>query len=193
MRLLFVLQPYNRFMDLQDLALKLIKERIPGTRKGSLEAAWVHSRRVSERLTRHGYDLDVVLAGLLHDIVEDGNTSLKELLHFGFSSRTVELVDLSSHDDAIFDKDSRWAQMVFRLEQVKDSDAWAVKVCDLIDNLHGSISLKPERRAIFFELKAPTYLSLSRQPLQMNALWLELLEAFCEPGLKRYQNLYNQV
>jgi hypothetical protein len=27
-------------------------------------------------------------------------------------------------------------------------------------------------------------------PLQMNALWLELLEAFCEPGLERYRNLY---
>jgi (p)ppGpp synthase/HD superfamily hydrolase len=177
-------------MDLQALALKLITERIPGTRKGALEAAWIHSRRVFERLERHGYGLDVVLAGLLHDIVEDGNTSLKELSDFGFSSRTVHLIDLSSHDDAIYDKDERWAQMVFRLEQAADSDAWAIKVCDLIDNLHGSISLRIERRAAFFEIKAPTYLSLSRVPLQMNALWLELLEAFCEPGLERYRNLY---
>lgn len=177
-------------MDLQALALQLIAERIPGTRKGALEAAWVHSRRVSERLAQHGYGLEVVLAGLLHDIVEDGNTSLQELSDFGFSSRTVHLIDLSSHDDAIFDKDERWAQMVFRLEQAADSEAWAVKVCDLIDNLHGSISLKTERRAVFFEVKAPTYLSLSRVPLQMNALWLELLEAYCEPGLERYRNLY---
>jgi (p)ppGpp synthase/HD superfamily hydrolase len=177
-------------MELQALAIKLISERIPGTRKGSLEAAWVHSKRVSQRLSKHGYGLDVVLAGVLHDIVEDGNTSLKELLNLGFSSRTVQLVDLASHDDAIFDKDNRWAQMVFRLEQAGDSDAWAVKVCDLIDNLHGSISLITERRAVFFEVKAPTYLSLSRVPLQMNALWLELLEAFCEPGIDRYRNLY---
>ncbi len=177
-------------MDLHALALKLIAERIPGTRKGALEAAWVHSQRVSERLARHGYKLEVVLAGLLHDIVEDGNTSLKELSDLGFSSRTVHLIDLSSHDDAIIDKDERWAQMVFRLEKAGDSDAWAVKVCDLIDNLHGSISLRIERRAVFFEVKAPTYLSLSQVPLQMNALWLELLEAFCEPGIDRYRNLY---
>jgi (p)ppGpp synthase/HD superfamily hydrolase len=180
-------------MELGQLALNLISERIPGTRKGSLEAAWVHSKRVAERLTRHGYAQEVVLAGLLHDIVEDGNTSLKELLQLGFSSRTVQLVDLSSHDDAIFDKDVRWAQMVYRLERANDSDAWAVKVCDLIDNLHGSISLKAERRATFFEMKAPTYLSLSRVPLQMNALWLELLEAFCEPGLRQYKTLHTQV
>ncbi len=177
-------------MNPQVLALQLIAERIPGTRKGSLEAAWVHSKRVSERLARHGYGLDVVLAGLLHDIVEDGNTTLQELSDVGFSSRTVRLVDLSSHDDAILDKDERWAQMVFRLEQAGDSEAWAVKVCDLIDNLHGSVSLGLERRAVFFEVKAPTYLSLSRVPLQMNALWLELLEAFCQPGIDRYRILY---
>ena len=177
-------------MELQALALQLINDRIPGTRKGALEAAWIHSRRVSERLERHGYGLEVILAGLLHDIVEDGNTSLQELSDLGFSSRTVHLIDLSSHDDAILDKDERWAQMVFRLEQAQDSEAWAVKVCDLIDNLHGSISLRLERRAVFFEVKAPTYLSLSRVPLKMNALWLELLEAFCEPGLMRYRNLY---
>ncbi len=175
-------------MELQALALQLISERIPGTRKGALEAAWIHSRRVSERLARHGYKLEVVLAGLLHDIVEDGNTSLKELLDLGFSSRTVQLVDLSSHDNAVIDKDERWAQMVLRLEQAGDSEAWAIKVCDLIDNLHGSISLRTERRAAFFEMKAPTYLSLSRVPLQMNALWLELLEAFCEPGLATFRD-----
>jgi (p)ppGpp synthase/HD superfamily hydrolase len=180
-------------MELQDLALKLITERIPGTRKGSLEAAWIHSKRVSERLMRHGYGLNVVLAGLLHDIVEDGNTSLGELSNLGFSSRTVQLVDLASHDDAIVEKDTRWAQMVVRLERAQDSEAWAVKVCDLIDNLHGSISLKTERRAAFFEMKAPTYLSLSRVPLHMNALWLELLEAFCEPGLQRYRDLHSPV
>ena len=177
-------------MDLQALALKLIAERIPGTRKGALEAAWIHSRRVSERLARHGYELDVILAGLLHDIVEDGNTSLHELLDLGFSSRTVQLIDLSSHDESIADKDERWAQMVYRLERANDSDAWAVKVCDLIDNLHGSIGLGLERRAVFFEVKAPTYLSLSRVSLQMNVLWLELLEAFCEPGIERYRNFY---
>jgi (p)ppGpp synthase/HD superfamily hydrolase len=193
MRLLFVVQPYNTCMELQALALKLITERIPGTRKGTLDAAWIHSRRVSERLARHGYGLEVILAGLLHDIVEDGNTSLTELAKLGFSSRTVQLVDLSSHDDAIFEKDARWAQMVLRLEQAQDSEAWAIKVCDLIDNLHGSVSLRTERRAAFFEMKAPTYLSLSRVPLQMNALWLELLEAFCEPGLQRYRSLYGSV
>lgn len=178
-------------MELQGLALKLIKERIPGTRKGSSEAAWIHSKRVSERLEHHGYSEQVVLAGLLHDIVEDGDTSLDELLSFGFSSRTVHLVDLASHDNLIFDKDERWAHMVARLEHAADSDAWAIKVCDLIDNLHGSVSLPAVRRAVFFEMKAPTYLKLSRVPLNINALWLELLEAFCLPGLEQYHKFLN--
>lgn len=179
---------------LYDLAVKLVRERIPGRRKGSTEPAYQHSLRVAERLEQHGYAQDVVLAGLLHDIVEDGETSLEALRAMGFSSRTLEIVDLSSHDMSLHvmtthEKDRRWAGMVARLERANDRDAWAVKVCDLIDNLIGSVTLPPDRRAVFLELKGPTYLVFSRPLLGQSALWTELLEAFATPGLARFRAL----
>jgi (p)ppGpp synthase/HD superfamily hydrolase len=180
-----------------ELGVKLVQERIQGTRKGSTEAASAHSLRVAARLTRHGYEGDVVLAGLLHDILEDGDTTLMELRELGYSARTLEIVHLSSHDLGLhvrtsFEKDQRWARMVARLEASGHLDAWAVKVCDLIDNLHGSVTLPAERRAVFFDLKAPTYLSLSRPLLGQTALWSELLEAFISPGVDRFRALLKE-
>jgi (p)ppGpp synthase/HD superfamily hydrolase len=179
---------------LYPLGVKLVSERIPGVRKGSTEPAYQHSLRVAERLERHGYGPDVVLGGLLHDIVEDGDTSLLSLRDMGYSARTLEIVDLSSHDMSLtvstdLEKDRRWAGMVARLERANDPDAWAVKVCDLIDNLFGSVTLPPDRQAVFFALKGPTYLALSRPLLGQTALWTELLEAFTAPGLARYRAL----
>jgi (p)ppGpp synthase/HD superfamily hydrolase len=179
---------------LYTLGVQLVSQRIPGVRKGSNEPAYQHSLRVAERLERHGYSPDVVLAGLLHDIVEDGETSLTALRDMGFSERTLEIVDLSSHDMSLsvhtgLQKDQRWAGMVARLEQAHDADAWAVKVCDLIDNLAGSVTLLPDRQAVFFALKGPTYLALSRSILGQTALWSELLEAFTAPGLARFRAL----
>jgi (p)ppGpp synthase/HD superfamily hydrolase len=179
---------------LYTLGVKLVNEKIPGVRKGSTEPAYQHSLRVAERLERHGYGPDVVLGGLLHDIVEDGDTSLGALRDMGYSARTLEIVDLSSHDMSLtvstgLEKDRRWAGMVARLERANDTDAWAVKVCDLIDNLIGSVTLPPDRQAVFFALKGPTYLALSRPLLGQTALWTELLEAFTAPGLARYRAL----
>ncbi len=179
---------------LYQLGVKLVSQRIPGVRKGSTEPAYHHSLRVAERLTRHGYAQDVVLAGLLHDIVEDGETSLENLRELGYSERTLEIVDLSSHDMSLevrtgLGKDRRWAGMVSRLERAQDAEAWAVKVCDLIDNLIGSVTLPPDRRAAFVNLKGPTYLVLSRPLLGQTSLWMELLETFAAPGLANYRAL----
>lgn len=179
---------------LYGLGVKLVTQKIPGVRKGTTEPAYQHSLRVAERLTRHGFDHDVVLAGLLHDIVEDGETTLEELHGMGFSKRTLRIVDLSSHNLTVpngtaLEKDQRWAGMVARLERAGDADAWAVKVCDLIDNLIGSVTLPPERRAVFLELKGPVYLRLSRPLLGQSALWTELLEVYTTPGLERFRVL----
>ena len=72
-------------------AAQLIQERIPGTRKGTLEPAYQHSIRVSNTLERLGFNSDIVLAGMLHDIVEDGNTSLSELGALGCNANVLHL------------------------------------------------------------------------------------------------------
>jgi (p)ppGpp synthase/HD superfamily hydrolase len=175
-------------------AAELIANRISGTRKGSPEPAYQHSIRVSKTLERLGFDTDVVLAGMLHDIVEDGNTSLAELEVMGCNANVLHLIDLSSHNmntpsHSNLEKDQRWAQMVARLETANSYDAWAVKLADLLDNLRGSHSLKPERQAVFLEIKAPTYLRLTNALLGQHPLWREVLLEWASFGERKYRKL----
>ncbi|MEY4530811.1 MAG: hypothetical protein RLZZ156_1532 [Deinococcota bacterium] len=179
-------------------AAQLIAQRIPGTRKGTLEPAYQHSIRVSQTLERLGFNADIVLAGMLHDIVEDGNTSLNELEAMGCNTNVLQLIDLSSHNMETpvrtnLEKDQRWAKMVARLEEAGNAEAWAVKLADLLDNLRGSASLKPERQAVFLEIKAPTYLRLTNPCLGQHPLWREVLLEWASFGEAKYRQLLESV
>jgi GTP diphosphokinase / guanosine-3',5'-bis(diphosphate) 3'-diphosphatase len=182
--------------DLLEKAEALVQQSIGGQRKGSTEPSWLHSARVAAALSHHGFSEDVVLAGWLHDVVEDGGISLEDLQTQGFSARVVRLVDLSSHEmhkgdepRTTLEKDARWARMVARLEMAADRDAWAVKVADLTDNLRGCVTLAPDRQAFFYEVKAPTYLTLAAPLLRDSSLYAELLEVATARGVERFRAL----
>ena len=154
------------------------------------ERLHLHSFRVATRLRRHGYRQDVVLAGLLHDIVEDGGTTLKELRDLGFSTRTVRLVDLATHDPNDTDKNRRWVLLVEKLRHANDREAWALKVCDLIDNLNGCATLPmEERRRFFLDVKGPIFLRLSYPWLSRTSLYRELVDAFTRNAAERYRKI----
>ena len=72
---------------LEQVAEQLVKTQISGVRKGTTDVPnWTHSSRVRDILRVHGFSDEVILAGLLHDIVEDGGVSLDELRKMGFSA-----------------------------------------------------------------------------------------------------------
>jgi (p)ppGpp synthase/HD superfamily hydrolase len=152
---------------LLEQARKLVAERIPGTRKGSDEPAYIHSTRVSDALARFGFSEDVVIAGMLHDIVEDGETSLDDLRELGFSERVIELVRLCTHDDMVEGGDRRWVKMMAGLIDADDQEAWAIKIADLTDNLKSSDTLDPKIAAVFMrEAKRPFLLRLATSEMK---------------------------
>ena len=157
-----------------DKALKLVREKITGMRKGCEEPAYEYSIRVADTLKKYGYPQDVVVAGLLHDIIEDGGMTMKELLDLGFSERTVSLVDACTHDSAMQNKDARWTKMIARLIDTQDKDAWAIKCADLLDNYASSHTM-PEDRATFIRtVKVPLFLSVTKDILGESGVWQQL-------------------
>jgi len=73
--------------------------------KGTSFPYVVHPIRVAEILDRFGYGEEVVMAGMLHDTIEDASVSHAELAH-EFGGRVSELVDacaqiLQSSRDAL--------------------------------------------------------------------------------------------
>ncbi len=103
----------------------------------------------------------VQLAALLHDIVEDGNTSLEELVEMGFTRRIVELVYLCSHNTKVENKTERWTLMMAKLTEARDEEAWCIKLIDLSDNLKQSRGLSEENRKFMIEVKTPLMLRLT--------------------------------
>lgn len=159
------------FAETEALLLKaklLVQERILGERKGlSGEPNYKHSIRVYEKVSElHHWDdpdMEMFLAALLHDVVEDGNTSFEELVEMGFSRKTVELVYLCTHDSEIKNPTERWTLMIAKLIEARSEEAWCIKLTDLADNLTQSHGLSEESRKFMVEVKAPLMLRLTEK------------------------------
>lgn len=95
-----------------------------------------HPLRVLERVRHAGSE--AVLAALLHDVVEDSQTTLEDLRQAGFSEAVVEAVDRLSRR-----KGEDYAAYVVRCGG--DRLGRLVKLADLEDNLQPSDKvLRPE-------------------------------------------------
>jgi len=156
-------------------AANLVKEHIRGHRKGMPDVPnYTHSLRVADLLTTYGFSEEICLAGLLHDVVEDGNVSLEELVRMGFPNDIVEIVHLCTHDVNISNKDHRWIVMVMQLVKADSMAAWAVKLADITDNLTEAHMLSKDREKLMREVKAPVLLSASEHLLGKTQLWQNL-------------------
>jgi (p)ppGpp synthase/HD superfamily hydrolase len=78
------------------LAAKAHRDQL---RKGSDVPYLVHPVQVAMILMAHGFDEDLVLAGILHDTVEDTSTTLEELAA-AFGPEVARLVDAVSEKKA---------------------------------------------------------------------------------------------
>ena len=162
---------------LNKLAEALVKERIKGMRKGTADIPnWTHSFHVRDALIVGDFSHEVVLGGMLHDIVEDGNTSIDNLRELGFSERVLKLVDLCSHDSQVKESEARWVKMIVRLVDAKDRDAWAIKVADIIDNLRSCHTMPKKEQHFMRHVKGTFLLRLSKPLLGKHPMWQELNE-----------------
>lgn len=153
----------------------LVKEHIKGNRKGMPDVPnHTHSLRVAHLLKVYGFNEETRLAGLLHDIVEDGGLSFKMLENGGFPKDVLDIVRLCTHNMAIPHNDRRWILMVTKLAKADSAAAWAVKLADVFDNFMDSHALSIERETFMREVKIPVLLSASEHLLGEIPLWKDL-------------------
>jgi len=157
----------NQQLQQKTQAEELVKNRIKGTRDGlPHDPNYLHSYRVRDLTVKNcqsdAMDHEVFLAALLHDVIEDGESSMDELRKLGFSERTVQLVDLCSHDESVTNVAEQWILMIARLVAAHNVDAWRIKLSDITDNLTRSHGLNPDSRKFMIEVKAPLMLRLTK-------------------------------
>jgi HD domain len=111
-------------------------------RKGTQFPYIVHPIRVAEILERFKYDEDVVIAGLLHDTVEDAGVKPDEILD-AFGARVAELVMKASEDAKADWTDARkkesWCarkgHTIAAVRAENDPDALGLIAADKLDNI----------------------------------------------------------
>lgn len=118
-----------------------------------------HPMRVAALLDEHGYGEEVLAAALLHDVVEDSETSLDELRE-KFGGAVAGLVGAMTDDESIDDYRQRKAEHRERLAAAP-TEAMAIYGADKLTNsstLRGAYA--EEGDAVREEFKVPLELKL---------------------------------
>lgn len=143
------------------------------TRKGKDTPYITHLLGVALILARAGADEDVVVAGVLHDAIEDSpkeNKITKEILAEKFGNSVAELVDAVTEQN----KELPWAERKqIALEHIKDMDhnALLLKSADVLHNLSELIhDVEQESEEVFEKFNAPKEDKLVQQEKLVVAL-----------------------
>lgn len=111
-------------------------------RKGSKLPKATHLFGVAAILQRYGYDDEVVIAGLLHDVVEDTERDIAEIAHL-FGAQVAEYV-LAETEIA---KENPWrVRKTTQIASLKNAKS-AVKAIAAADKMHNLISLYQDYQA----------------------------------------------
>jgi (p)ppGpp synthase/HD superfamily hydrolase len=119
-----------------------------------------HPRMVAATLAAHDYAEATLAAALLHDVVEDSDTTVEQL-RAEFGDEIADLVAALSDDETIGDYRERKEEHRARVADV-DGDAFAIYAADKLTNLttiHESVRREGEA-TVAAEFKVPLELKL---------------------------------
>lgn len=136
-----------------------------------------HSVKVGLRLYQDDYSTDIVIAGLLHDLLEDSDMSLEEVKE-KFGDRVAVLVEAVTFKSKIKDKKERYLDTYKRCVKV-GKDALVIKAADILDNSYYYRFAKDEslyKWLLFGKLKH--FVENSERIIGKEKVWKDLKERY---------------
>lgn len=92
----------------------------------------LHAVRVGSWLYFHGYETNIVIAGFLHDIIEDTDVTEQEIVE-DFGAEVANIVKANTKDTKIHEKKTRNEELIKRCLETSEKAA-IVKAADILDN-----------------------------------------------------------
>ena len=117
--------------NLYQTTVEFIKQAHVGQMYGDSMPYWMHPVEVAEQVKQLGGSDNAVIAALLHDVVEDTEHTLKDLLTIGYGSDIVEIVDLLTKQPGSYQEN------IQRIIDSGNRDAMVVKLADNMRNIAG--------------------------------------------------------
>ncbi len=102
-----------------------------------------HVLRVGYLLFKKKFRDEVVIAGILHDMLEWSSVKGEEI-EKKFGKRVLELIKANSKDKSIVDHHERMADIVSRCKKIGD-EAMAIKIADPLDSIAYYLLQKNEK------------------------------------------------
>ncbi|MDF1482018.1 HD domain-containing protein [Extensimonas sp. H3M7-6] len=142
-----------------DDAMEIAVQAYSGKKDKAGKPYILHALRVMLNLEESG-DEELMVAGLLHDVIEDTEIDEVQLLEFGLSDRTVELIKAVSRK-----RHETYEEFIERIAQ--NRSAARIKIADIKDNINLLRMSTIDEATI-------------RRTRKYMAAWLRLKEVFAE-------------
>ena len=92
----------------------------------------LHSLHVGFRLMRYEYSVDVVIAGFLHDVIEEGVGG--DQISEKFGGHVYDLVKANSKDETLATWQEQYTELIKRC-YAHSEQARSIKAADILDNM----------------------------------------------------------
>jgi GTP pyrophosphokinase len=112
-------------------AIRLLSKYMPTADEATRKPVLFHGLRVGTYLYEHNYSQDIVLAGVLHDVLEDTKITEEEL-RTEFGDNVTRLIRASTKDDSV-SKEEKTEELIRRCID-NGQDALIVKSADILDS-----------------------------------------------------------
>lgn len=131
----------------------------------------MHSIRVFMTLYNFDYEPDIIVAALLHDLLEDSSTTVDEIAK-NFGAKVAELVSALTFDKTILDRKTRFKNEIDKAI-AGGRDSALIKAADLIDNSH-YYCLAPVDIIPLLKYKFEYFTKSAKRLLETKPIWEEL-------------------
>ncbi len=113
-------------------SIRFIAEKFPSSEK-LIKSTLVHSIRIGFYLYSGGYNNDICIGGLLHDVLEDADVR-REDISKKFGESIAVIVEANTKNKSISDREERRKDLINKC--IKGGEAsLIVKAADILDNI----------------------------------------------------------
>lgn len=138
----------------------------------------LHSLNVAFYLLRYGYNKNIIIAAVLHDLVEDSAVDLS-MIENEFGSKIAGLVGAVSYDPAISDKEEKYQEMFGRIIK-QGKEAAIIKCADIYNNSFYIDLVENEALKKQLIVKIKYFLDLSQPLIGQEPVWVDLNKQYQE-------------
>ncbi len=112
--------------------VRFLVEHFPPSDESSRKPVLFHDIRVGVYLYNHGYSEEIVLAGLLHDVIEWSDAT-GDMVRDEFGEQVLKLVLANTKDDTVKDRHEKTTELIKRCV-ANGQDALIIKTADILDS-----------------------------------------------------------